>query len=393
MIEHPPPDKHEACPAINWQVVNCGGISYASYRLRPIMQECLQYSPDMYIVCTGHNEFLECVTYAQVRHAAPVVKRSVSWLSQFHSFRALKSVADRCSSDSRRSELVVSQSGRLPQEVDAILDHQGGLDAYRRDALQSDVIVSQFGANLQSMIDLSREAGLPLLVMLPPSSLSDCPPFKSEFSAESGAELRAQITMQLSAVAKRSGSDADSAVRELETIASLDGQFAFSWYQLGHALLDAHRPEDALKAFIRARDEDVCPLRMTSELENQMRQVASDNDVPLLDIQHLLAPKSRQQIVGDATLVDHIHPSFRGHQEIAFAVAQHLSQQVPDLFEDAPATDWHTAAQQDFDQHLQSLPDMYFLRGQRTLQNLRAWTQGRAEGPPLVPETHEPKAP
>ena len=46
-------------PDHDWKVINCGGISYASYRLLPIMEECMQYEPDLFIVCTGHNEFLE----------------------------------------------------------------------------------------------------------------------------------------------------------------------------------------------------------------------------------------------------------------------------------------------------------------------------------------------
>ena len=51
---------HWARPTIRpWQVVNCGGVSYASYRLTPILEEVLTYQPDLMIVCTGHNEFLE----------------------------------------------------------------------------------------------------------------------------------------------------------------------------------------------------------------------------------------------------------------------------------------------------------------------------------------------
>ncbi|MCA9224767.1 MAG: SGNH/GDSL hydrolase family protein, partial [Planctomycetales bacterium] len=42
-----------------WNVINCGGVSYASYRLTPILRETLAYQPDLYILYTGHNEFLE----------------------------------------------------------------------------------------------------------------------------------------------------------------------------------------------------------------------------------------------------------------------------------------------------------------------------------------------
>ena len=36
-------------PRRTWRVVNCGGVSYASYRLVPILQEVLAYQPDLII--------------------------------------------------------------------------------------------------------------------------------------------------------------------------------------------------------------------------------------------------------------------------------------------------------------------------------------------------------
>ena len=49
------------------EAVNCGGLSYASYRLRPIVSEVLAYQPDLLIVATGHNEFLEDRTYQAIK--------------------------------------------------------------------------------------------------------------------------------------------------------------------------------------------------------------------------------------------------------------------------------------------------------------------------------------
>ena len=56
-----------AAPERRWDVVNCGGVSYASYRLLPILQEVLAYEPDLIVLYCGHNEFLEERTYASFR--------------------------------------------------------------------------------------------------------------------------------------------------------------------------------------------------------------------------------------------------------------------------------------------------------------------------------------
>ena len=58
-----------ADPSKKWEVVNCGGVSYASYRLVPILEEVLEnYTPDLVILYTGQNEFLEDRTYAHLKN-------------------------------------------------------------------------------------------------------------------------------------------------------------------------------------------------------------------------------------------------------------------------------------------------------------------------------------
>ena len=56
-----------ANPQLSFEVVNCGGVSYASYRVSKILDELLQHQPDAIVLYTGHNEFLEDRTYAEVR--------------------------------------------------------------------------------------------------------------------------------------------------------------------------------------------------------------------------------------------------------------------------------------------------------------------------------------
>ena len=51
-------------PETQWEIVNAGGVSYASYRVANVMEELCHYDPDLFIVFTGHNEFLERRTYA-----------------------------------------------------------------------------------------------------------------------------------------------------------------------------------------------------------------------------------------------------------------------------------------------------------------------------------------
>ncbi|MEZ6058973.1 MAG: hypothetical protein R3C19_01280 [Planctomycetaceae bacterium] len=381
-----------AAPKRSWEVVNCGGISYASYRLVPIMDECLNYQPDLFIVCSGHNEFLEDITYRDVKNTAAELTTAYRWLTHLNSFRLLSAARARVSStEAGDSSADVIDDARpvavLPQEVDALLDHRGGLEAYNRNTLQRDSVVREFGNNLNRMVQTCKDAGVPVLLLMPPSNLRDCPPFKSEFSDTVDDTDRQAIVAELREATEFIAADeAETAISLLDDVTARDPQFAFSWYRLGHALIAADRNEEARAAFVRARDEDVCPLRMISPLESEMRQVAADTGTPLIEIATLLEGRMNAGIPGDAVLVDHIHPSFRGHQDIAMAIADWMTESG---FVDDVLSDWKISAERKFQERLQTLDDLYFLRGQRTLEALRGWTQGRAEGPPL-PKTQSP---
>ncbi|MHC4216078.1 MAG: SGNH/GDSL hydrolase family protein, partial [Planctomycetota bacterium] len=56
----------KADPTRKWEVINAGGISYASYRVTKLMEELIDYKPDLFIIYSGHNEFLEHRTYDQI---------------------------------------------------------------------------------------------------------------------------------------------------------------------------------------------------------------------------------------------------------------------------------------------------------------------------------------
>jgi tetratricopeptide (TPR) repeat protein len=363
-------------PETDYQVVNCGGISYASYRLLPIIEECRNYQPDLFIVCTGHNEFLEDVTYRDIRNSSDDLPHVYNWLNRLNSFRLLSSaIKPQAPQPSQLPSAV------LAEEVDALLDHQGGLEAYSRQSLHREAVVRQFETNLKQMHHLSQQAGVPFIFVLPPSNLKDCPPFKSEFSEGTDSETRSRVAALLKQAASDLSGNPEQAVSTLKQATQLDTQFAFAWYQLGHALLATGEIAEAEAAFQTARDEDVCPLRMVSKLEDVMEQVASQSATPLTKVQPLLKPYTGQGIMDDSVLADHIHPTFRSNQRIALALMElmHQMQLAPES-----GQGHESRLDQQFSDHLQSLDNMYFLRGRRTLKSLQEWTQGRADGPPLI---------
>lgn len=373
----------QADPSKQWKVVNCGGVSYASYRLLPIMQECLGYEPDLYIFCGGHNQFLEHISFQDVRRSAAITGPVVSVASRLRTYRILQR-AIKGDSNGGTNDAVPPLSNRaiLPGEVDAMLDHDGGLARYHRNDEQAESIAQIFGDDLRAMCTISYQGSIPLLLVTPPSNLSDCPPFKSEFSTETSVADQKKVLTLLKQAMEIAGSDSAQGESLLKEAAKLDARYALTWYELGQLQQVNHDYLNALDSFIRARDEDVCPLRMTSPLETTMQNVSLSEGVPRIDAHALLARRCPHQIVGDAVLVDHVHPSFRSHEDIAIAIAEWMMESGL-AAENNPT--WKEDTVQECRRRLQALDDLYFLRGQRALRSLRIWAAGRAAETPTVP--------
>ncbi len=366
-----------------WKVVNCGGVSYASYRLLPIMRECVEYQPDLYIFCGGHNQFLEHISFEDVRESATVTAPSLSALNHLRSFRILQRAlkgADQLENEPAQ-EASVSRA-TLPAEVTTKLDQHDGLAKYRRDNKLASQIAASFTGDLRSMSGLCRDCHVPLLLVLPPSNLCDCPPFKSEFSDTTSAEVQSQIIAELKHARQLAAIDASQGIAVVRQAITKDERYALAWYELGQLQLAAMDFSGAAASFRRAKDEDICPLRITTTLENGMRDVASQEAVPLLDADELLTRRCSNGIAGDGVLVDHVHPSFRGHEDIALAISEWM---ISTGLATASNVTWKEDAVQECRDRLSKLDDMYFLRGQRALRSLRLWAAGRAVETPLVP--------
>jgi lysophospholipase L1-like esterase len=364
----------EAQPTRSWEVINCGGVSYASYRLVPILQECLNYEPDLFVICTGHNEFLEDRTYGHVKRGWLTGR---AWLTDWRVVVLLREGYRRMARFAAAS--APDQRPILAADADPLLDYHRGLRAYHHDPEWKAGVVEHFEANLRRMVALARGRGVPLVFIREASNLSDCPPFKSEHRPGlSPAELAAWET-HFSRAQDLYRTNLPQAIAELEAAARLDDQYAATFYELGQCLVSQRQYAAAREAFVRARDVDVCPLRMISPLEERMERVSRDTRTPLVDAHALLEARTATGILGGDLLCDHVHPSFEGHQHLADAlielmIAQRWVQ---------PVANWRHQAHASYRRHFAALDEMYFLRGQRTLNSVRAWTQGRAGGPPI----------
>lgn len=363
-------------PKRTWEVINCGGISYASYRLAPIVEEVLAYQPDLVVLFSGHNEFLEDRTLDHIERRGPLVNAALTVASRSRGFTLAREGYLRLRGIS--SDEPPAGRPLLPTEVDALLDYRGGLAEYHQDEQRRSAIVEHYRFNLARMIARCRQAGVRVVLINPVSNLADCPPFKAErgvgLSAESLAEWES-LCEQARERLHAKPPDAAGAARLFAEACRVDPAHAGGYYNWGKCLLATHDDAAARKAFVLAKEHDVCPLRMLESMGDVVRELSAQTGTPLVDAQQLFDQRSPHGISGDRWLVDHVHPSIEGHQVLADALLDAL---IADGVA-RPTGDWKPARREAYRAHLATLGPGYYFDANQRLENLRAWSQGRGE--------------
>ncbi|MCK5173551.1 MAG: SGNH/GDSL hydrolase family protein [Planctomycetes bacterium] len=365
------------------EVVNCGGISYASYRLVPIMTELLDYQPDLFIVYTGHNEFLEDRTYGRVKKMPASLLRMHRALLNLRSYAVANHLlsrrragrADSGQPDSTEPDSAEPGRPVLPAEVQARLDFEDGLDEYHRDDLWQVRTIEHFRHNVETMVRMARAAGVPLILADPVSNLKDTLPFKSQ----SRGDLSDEQAQRVNALRDRANSlpwaDVYGRIELLEQAVAIDDRHAGLLYSLGECYGRIGRTAEAKMWFTLAKDQDICPLRIIEPMHDVIGEMADRYSVKLVDVRAIFEQRTEGGIVGNEWLLDHVHPSITGHQIIADAIFRAMEDM--DLLETGEG--WQARRDELWQRHLATLDDVYYTQGRAHLKRLQNWSGGRVE--------------
>ncbi|HIF98506.1 MAG TPA: tetratricopeptide repeat protein [Myxococcales bacterium] len=310
-----------AAPNSSWEVVNAGGISYASYRVAALTQELVDHEPDFFVIYTGHNEFLEDRTYGELRDRNPILKRVDSLLRSTRIDAALRDVLE-----TRRNS---DQPVILRGEVSAVLDGSIGPSAYERNDVLRDQVLAHYRYNLDRIIRLARSSGAEPILVVPASNLRACSPFRStHFEGLTQLEIqRWEEAMDAGRIAVSEG-DLSRAAQAFAEATVLDPRRADSHYKFGQVMLQLGQSEQAEASLRRALDEDVCPLRALSPVASIVREVAREKDVLIVDFETLVETRVIAEkghgAPGDDWFLDHVHPTIEGHRFLALEIIRAL---------------------------------------------------------------------
>lgn len=315
-----------ADPSRNWEVVNAGGISYASYRVANLMNELARYEPDLFIVYTGQNEFLEERTYRSVRGIPRWIISAKVILSKSRIFSIMTSVL--APSEKRRQKHDPA-SAILAGEVREILNDTIGPTTYtRNEELKRDVL-AHFKFNLRRMISIANSSASRILFIVPASNAKDMSPFKSENKSGIAAADRSAwaILYQEGRELQKNGKTGAALGRYREAI-RIDDAYADLHFRTGRVLVSLNRYGEAGRSFQRAIDEDICPLRAATPFVSAVRETPDGSGALLVDFEKLLKAdclrRYGHEVLGKEYFLDHVHPTIEGNRMLAIALVDRL---------------------------------------------------------------------
>ena len=134
------------------------------------------------------------------------------------------------------------------------------------------------------MVEICGENRVPLMLVNLGSNVRDCAPYKTEHRAELSAndERRWRDAFNWGTSLEKAG-ELEEALKRYREAETIDPQYALVQWRIARCLDRLKRGKEAEKHYLRAKDEDICPLRMLDRQYAFFQKVAADSKIPLVD--------------------------------------------------------------------------------------------------------------
>jgi len=288
-----------AYPHKRIEVLNAGISAISSYVVLDMLPELLGTTkPDLVVVYMGHNEFYGI--YGSGSTLFPGEKRTLVALmlrlQHLHLAQMVKRVLNlfRSHPGSQAADRTLMQSVVGNQDIAL------GSPQYRH-------TMEAFRANLQAIVDLCKDKGVPILLSNLVSNYKDHPPFHS-LSADASTDdfLRAGDTL----LANRHYADAEA---KFQAAWRADSGSADAWFGIARARLAEGDSAGAFQWYAGAKDRDAMRFRATEEANGIIADVASRSHAGFVDMMRVFRNASPAGIIGGTLMVDHLHPNPQGY--------------------------------------------------------------------------------
>jgi tetratricopeptide (TPR) repeat protein len=321
---------HTTFPGSRIEVINVGMTATNSHTVLDVARDLVAYEPDLFIVYDGHNEFYGALGVASRESVGSSRWMTKAYLKLIHwkTFLLLRDAYARVASwfitpsgEEKEAGTMMERLARGQYIPRASPTYVHGLDVFRE--------------NLKETRELCARHGIPLILATQVSNLRDLRPFVSEETASADARSSARERIAQARGLEQAGKFGD-ALDVLRTLLARDSLYATAHYQAGRCLDTLGRKAEALVEYRNARDDDQLRFRASGEFNDELGRAADGTTATTVDMEEVFAGHSRDGIIGNEFIVEHLHPNSRGYFLMAKAYAAEMRRRG--LF--APPSAW-----------------------------------------------------
>jgi tetratricopeptide (TPR) repeat protein len=253
------------------EVVNLGITATNSYTIRDLIPGALEQEPDLILIYAGHNEYYGAFGVGSTENVgnSREMVNFLIWLNKFKSVEILRSGLNAAISlFTSNADKDISRGGTL---MARIVKEQ--LIPYNSESFN--VGIKQFEGNFEDILQMTKEANVPVVIGTLVSNLKDQKPFISfEIGINENADsvyLKAQLQLRLG------------------NMHSADSLFRF------------------------AKDLDALRFRAPEKINEIIKRLTEKFNCGLINVDSIFNANSPDGIVGNNLTVDHLHPSLSGY--------------------------------------------------------------------------------
>jgi len=290
------------------EAINVSGVSYGMYRLNIVANELLTYEPDVLIIYSGHNEFIEPAFFESEKHRGRAGRGLKYVMANSRVYSGMHQALTR--RDRKQA------STRDPIDVDVRREDGRAFSAEEKKA-----VVQEFRELLGRLVAQAQSRDVKVVLVTVPCNLREWLPEQSVLSSDLGTPDRDTWSLAMSeGMGGLKKGDFTVAKANYELATRLAPGHAKSHFFLGLAHEGLGQWDQARRAYSRACDEDASPIRRPSSINDAIREVAREQNALLVDADRIFEEESAEGLVGFGLIEDYVHPSQGGHELIAWHI-------------------------------------------------------------------------
>ncbi|MFQ6607364.1 MAG: tetratricopeptide repeat protein [Fidelibacterota bacterium] len=300
-------------PDIKIEMVNLGMTAVTSFTVLDFGKELLKYEPDLIVIYTGHNEFYGALGSGSNlgTGGSRVLTLLYLKLNHWRLFQLFRNTL---------RNIIKMFNGESETPAGTLMERMVKDQAIPYHSNQYLETMKVFQANLQDLINVTSEQGIPVVIGTLVANLRSQNPFVSIPKHSSNEiPIKENLIQAKKFILKK---DYQKALSILEKAMSLDSTYALTHFYSAVCHDRLGNYPSALKYYTSALNLDGLRFRAGTDANNIIRNLARNDNVYLADIETAFAEASPGGIIGSELMLEHLHPNLDGYSLIAKTFAE-----------------------------------------------------------------------